>query len=345
MNEHSKKLRVVGVGAGYFSQFHYDAWARLDNVELVAVVDLDHSKAQAIADKYQIPLASDNLAATLRDIKPDLLDVITPPASHQAAISLAAELGINCVCQKPFGENLEQAQHMVTLAQQANIDLIVHENFRFMPWFRQVKQIIESGQLGEIFNAQFYLRPGDGQGKDAYLARQPYFQTMDKFLVHETAIHIVDTFRYLFGEVKSLYANLKQRNPVLKGEDAGTIIFDMHNGVEAVFNGNRLLDHAATNKRRTMGEMLIEGSKACLRLDGEARLWLRPFDQLQAEPIAYQWQDKNFGGDCVFQLCQHIAQHYLSNQALENSAAQYLRNIEIENAIYQSNSLRAAVDI
>ncbi len=59
------------------------------------------------------------------------------------------------------------------------------------------------------------LRPGDGQGPEAYLDRQPYFQTMEKFLIHETGVHWVDTFAYLFGPAQSVYAGLRRVNPAI----------------------------------------------------------------------------------------------------------------------------------
>ena len=53
----------------------------------------------------------------------------------------------------------------------------------------------------------FRLRTGDGQGPDAYLSRQPYFQKMEHFLVHETAVHWIDTFRFLLGDINAVYAD------------------------------------------------------------------------------------------------------------------------------------------
>ena len=67
---------------------------------------------------------------------------------------------------------------------------------------------------------------GDGWGDNAYLDRQPYFQTMPRLLVVETAIHWIDTFRFLFGEVDAVYARLRRINPAIAGEDAGLICFD-----------------------------------------------------------------------------------------------------------------------
>ena len=333
----TNKLKVAAVGAGYFSQFHYDAWTRIESVELVGNCNRHMEGAQKIGKEFNIAQQFDDLGKMLDTTKPDLVDIITPPETHLDAVKICAQFGVDAIVQKPFGTSQAQAREMVSLAKSAGIKLIIHENFRFMPWYRKIKQLLDENRLGTVLNASFFLRPGDGQGDEAYLDRQPYFQKMEKFLVHETAIHLVDTFRYLFGDVNSVYADLRKCNPVIAGEDAGLIIFDMANQVRAVFDGNRLLDHAAKNRRTTMGEMRIEGTKASLRLDGDAQLWLRNFGENSEQNIDYPWQAKNFGGDCVFELIQHVVNHYCLDAPLENQAYEYLANLDIENAIYQAN--------
>nr|WP_268820476.1 Gfo/Idh/MocA family oxidoreductase [Paraglaciecola sp. G1-23] len=207
-----------------------------------------------------------------------------------------------------------------------------------MPWFRKIKQVLNSGMLGEVLNAEFRLRTGDGQGPEAYLSRQPYFQKMPKFLIHETAIHFIDTFRFLFGEPKSLYADLRRCNPNIKGEDSGIILFEFEDNLRAIFDGNRLLDHPTSNPRRTMGELNIAGTCGELTLDGEAKIWHRKFGDVDAKEISYPMHDQNFGGDCVFNTIEHIVIYYLAEGQLENTGAEYLTNIQLEEAVYQSAS-------
>ena len=89
--------------------------------------------------------------------------------------------------------------------------LVVHENFRWQPWYREAHRLIRDGVLGKLHSVAFRLRPGDGQGPRAYLERQPYFQKMPRLLVHETAIHWIDTFRFLMGEITAVYASLHAR--------------------------------------------------------------------------------------------------------------------------------------
>jgi D-apiose dehydrogenase len=323
------------VGAGYFSRFHHDGWRRQGRAELIAVCDLDRRRAEAMAAASGVERVFEAAAAMLDACKPDLVDIVTPPASHAALVALAAARGIDVVCQKPLAPTLEGARALVAQARAAGIRLIVHENFRFQPWHREAHRLLQEGLLGTPHSIAFRLRPGDGQGPDAYLARQPYFQTMERFLVHETAIHLIDTFRFLLGEVDAVLAWLRRLNPAIAGEDAGYILFRFASGAAGLFDGNRLNEHASDDPRRTMGEMWLEGSGGVLRLDGAGRLWLKPHGGDEREH-AYQFEDRGFGGDCVYLLQRHVVEHLQGGGPLENDAASYLRNIEIEEAVYRS---------
>ena len=332
----TKKLRVAALGVGYFSQFHYDAWKRLD-VELVGICDRQYDRARDAATRYGTEQSFDDLETMLGQTRPDLLDIIIPPSGHLAAIRTAAAAGVNMICQKPFTENLGEADMAVAIAQDADVLLVIHENFRFQPWYTEIKNQLTTNVIGELYQITFRLRPGDGQGKDAYLDRQPYFQQQKRFLVNETAVHLVDVFRYLFGEVESVWADLRQLNPAIAGEDAGIIIFSFDGGRRAVFDGNRLVDHIAKNRRLTMGEMLIEGSKGIIRLDGDGRLYLRLSGSDHENEIPYCWEDRAYAGDCVFRLQRHVVEHFLSKAPIQNCAEDYIHNLRIVEAIYRSN--------
>ncbi|MEQ8373006.1 MAG: Gfo/Idh/MocA family oxidoreductase [Roseibium aggregatum] len=340
MNEGSAKdlgvsdtLRVACLGAGYFAQFHYDAWRRVERVRLVGSCDQDPAKAKATG-----LTAFSDLECVLKMAKPDLLDIITPPPTHLSAIELAIRKGVKTIiCQKPFCTSLDEARKATELAEEAGVIIVIHENFRFQPWYRTIRQALERQLLGDLLQVTFRLRTGDGQGPKAYLDRQPYFQEMPRLLIHETGVHWIDTFRYLIGEPEAVYADLRRLNPAIKGEDAGYFIFDYSNGVRALFDGNRLLDHAAENCRTTLGEALLEGTRGTLTLKGDGSVRLRHFGD-KDETLLLAAQDwPGFGGDCVKNLISHVVDGLLDGKPLENEARSYLKVIAIEQAIYESD--------
>ncbi len=331
------RLRVAGVGTGYFSRYHYNAWKRIQEVDLVGIANRTLASAENFAAAYGIPVAFSNLPEMLDEVRPDLLDIITPPETHLAAISEACARRIPIICQKPFCRTRAEAEKALELAEAASIMVVVHENFRFQPWHQESRRIVASGLLGDPYQITFRLRPGDGQGSRAYLDRQPYFQKMPRFLIHETAIHLIDVFRFLIGEVTGVYASLRRINPAISGEDSGLVLFSFASGARGVFDGNRLADHKAKNRRLTMGEMLIEGSAGTLSLNGDGNLLWRGHGRNDDHPINYVWQDRDFGGDCVYLTQRHVVHHMLYGTPVMNKVREYLANIHIEEAIYTSD--------
>ncbi|MDP6342121.1 MAG: Gfo/Idh/MocA family oxidoreductase [Alphaproteobacteria bacterium] len=327
-------LRIAVIGAGYFARFQHQGWQRLDGAELVGIADRAPGKAVEAAADYGIP-AFEEAGKMLDAVAPDLVDIATPPASHLELVAEAAGRGLPAICQKPLAPTHAEAVAVVEAAEAAGSLLVVHENFRFQPWYREIRRLLDDGRLGQLHGIAFRLRPGDGQGPAAYLDRQPYFQAMPRFLVHETAIHFIDTFRYLMGEVGAVTARLRRLNPAIAGEDAGHILFEFQSGAAGLFDGNRLNDHVSDNTRRTMGEMWLEGARGVLRLDGGGRLWWKPHGEAEAAH-AYDWSDGGFAGDCVHALQAHVLAHLRHGAPLENTGRDYLRNLEIEEAVYRS---------
>ena len=325
-------FRVACLGAGYFAQFHLDAWQRAEQAELVAVADKDIEKA-----KQAGVAAFSSLTEMLDKTKPDILDIILPPDQQADAIKTAIDQNIKTViCQKPFCRSLAEARTITTAAAEAGLKLIIHENFRFQPWYQIMKDQLESGSLGTPYQVHFSLRPNDGKGKEAYLSRQPYFQTMPRFLVHETAIHFLDVFTFLFGRPDTVYADLQKRNPAIAGEDAGHILLGYADGRRAVFDGNRLADHKAVNHRLTMGEALLEGSAASLSLNGFGEVRRRQNGATESQIILPRQDWPGFGGDCVYHLTQHILNQLATGKIPANTAQDYLRLLALEEQVYQS---------
>ena len=332
------KLRVAGVGAGYFSQFHLAGWKAIPEVEHVALCDRDEARARSLAERFGIPRVFTDAATMLDAVAPDLFDIVTPPPTHAALVAEAARRKIPAICQKALAPTYAEAVALVEVAERADALLVAHENVRWSPWYREAKRLIDAGRLGTLHGVAFRLRPGDGQGPRAYLDRQPYFQQMPQLLVYETAIHWIDTFRFLLGEVRAVYAQLRKINPVIAGEDAGYIVFEFGDGATGLFDGNRLNDHVATNPRRTMGEMWLEGSAGVLRLDGEARLWWKPHHGSETEHRYDAGPTDTFAGGACEHLQRHVVRHLREGAPLENAARDYLTNLRVQEAVYRSHA-------
>ena len=329
--------RIVMVGAGYWSQFQVEGW-RDAGAPLVAIGNRRVENASVLAQRYGVSRCYGDVAHMLDAERPTLVDVCLPPVAQEPAVRAAIERGIPTICQKPFGIDLAQAEGMTALAESAGVPLVVHENFRFAPWFRELRRCIDDGVFGRVHGIVFRLRPGDGQGPQAYLDRQPYFQQMPEFLVRETAVHFIDTFRFLMGEVRAVTARLRRLNPVIAGEDSGLLIFEFDDARTGLFDGNRLNGHPATHLRRTMGEMWLEGERGVMRLDGGARLWWVPHGGVEAPHVYADGAGRGAFGGASTALQAHVLAHLRQGTPLENVARDYLTNLHVQAAVYHSHA-------
>jgi predicted dehydrogenase len=329
--------KVVMVGAGYWAQFQVEGW-RDAGLPLAALCNRSRPAAEALAERCGVPRVYGDVEAMLDAERPTLVDVCLPPEAQGAAVRAALQRRLPTICQKPFGADLAEAQALTALAQRQGVPLVVHENFRFAPWFRECRRLIDAGHFGRLHGVAFRLRPGDGQGPQAYLDRQPYFQQMAQFLVRETAVHFIDSFRYLMGEVRAVTARLRRLNPAIRGEDAGLLTFEFDDQRTGLFDGNRLNAHPAAHPRATMGEMWLEGERGVMRLDGDARLWWLPQGGAEARHPYADGAGRGVFGGASTALQAHVLAHLRCGATLENSAADYLANLHVQAAVYHSHA-------
>lgn len=336
-------LRGVVVGAGYFSQFHLDAWSRLDSVDITTICDLNLDQAKRAAGQWNVATCYTDFTEALDREKPDFVDVVTRPDSHLMLVQEAVRRDVAVICQKPLAPTFEEARQIVELASDAEVPLMIHENFRFQPWHREIKRLLNEEVIGDrLHSIYFRCRTGDGWQKDAYLNRQPYFRTMPRLMVFETGVHFVDTFRYLGGEIAGVYASVRRLNPEIVGEDAATVLFELSSGAEAIWDGNRFNESAAEDPRYTFGEALVEANGGSIRLYPDGRLTVQCLGERERDH-PYVHEKRGFGGDCVFATQRHFIECLRNGTTFETSGSEYLKTMRIVEAVYQSANQRQPI--
>ena len=328
-----RKLRGVGIGAGYFAPFQYEAWTRIPEVEIVGISNRTEERARAVMTQFGIPRFYGDWREMLDVERPDFVDIITPPETHEEMCAFAAARGIHIICQKPLAPGYDVSQRIVENS--AGVRFMVHENFRWQPWYRAIKAVQARGDIGEFTHIYFQMRMGDGWGEDAYLARQPFFRDYPRLLIYETGVHFIDTFRFLLGEVRSVMAETKRLNPAIRGEDAGLLLLKFHNGSTAIWDANRYNESEADSPRFTFGELRIDGTAGHLTMDASSAIRVKRLGQPAVE-LEYSRERKNFAGDCVYFLQRHFVDCMLSGQEFESSGSDYLKNVRIVEAAYES---------
>ena len=332
-----KKLRGVAVGAGYFSQYHFDAWQRIEQAEIAALCDLDAAQASAAAAKFGIPRTYSDVAVMLEREQPDFVDIITPPQTHLALAELAAKRGVHILCQKPLAPTMEEARAIVDITGKAGVRLMVHDNFRFQPWHRETRKLLDQGAIGALQTISCRTRLGDGWGEEAYLSRQPYFRDMPRLLIFETGVHFIDVYRYLAGEITQVHARLRRLNPVIKGEDCALVCFDFASGASGLWDADRFHEGPAKDPRYTFGEFSLEGDAGALRIDGEGDIFLRQLGKPEQQH-AYNHSHRGFAGDCVFATLSHFVERLQNGALFETRGENYLNTLAVQEAVYASSA-------
>lgn len=339
-----KEFKGVGIGSGYFSPFQYEAWRRIPETTITAMCNRNKQRAEPIMKEYGIQRHYVDWKEMLEQEKPDFVDIITPPETHLEMCKFAADLGIDIICQKPLAPTLDEAIELVDYVQKKNVRFMVHENWRFQPWHREIKKLLAQGVIGELHTMNFRKRMGDGWGENAYIPRQPYFRDYPRLIVYENGIHFIDTFRFLAGEIRSVYARLRKMNPVIAGEDWAMIMFEFERDIVGLWDASRFNEPNYPNPRYTFGEFLVEGYEGAIRLYGNGKMTIQPLgkDEINHK---YHHENINFAGDCVYVTQRHFIDCLLSGDEFETNGTDYLRSLKVQEAVYQSAESKLPVHI
>lgn len=332
----AKKYKGVGIGAGYFSVFQYEAWQRMPDVEITALCNRNKERSKIYLEQYGVQRHYIDYREMIEKEKPDFVDIITPPETHFEMTKFAADRGIDVICQKPLAPSYQEACKIVEYAQNAGIRFMVHENWRFQPWHREFKKLIDNDEIGQIHLMNWRKRMGDGWGKDAYIPRQPYFREYPRLIVYENGIHFIDTFRYLGGDIERVFAYLKKLNPVIAGEDFALVNFEFKNSdMLAVWDANRYNEPNYSNPRFTFGEFQIDGLNGTIRLYSDGRITIQKLGEAEKEHN-YDFRDIHFSGDCVYTTQKHFIDCLKSDKEFETNGWDYLESLKVQEAIYRS---------
>jgi D-apiose dehydrogenase len=328
----ARPLSGILIGAGYFANFHAEAWQRVSGAHLVAVADVNFDRAQNLAQSHDIPSVYTSLGEALEQHDADFVDIVTPPDSHWQLTRAAAERRLHVICQKPMAASWEQCLQMCEVCHKHHVRLLMHENWRWQPWYRAIKTQLAQGSLGDIAQISFFWRTGDGRGVEPYPA-QPYFREMPRLLVYESLVHILDTFRYLLGEIVQVCCRNRRINPIIVGEDHSLISLQFGSGVLGLIDANRLTGPVPAPV--AMGTLRIEGTDGTLQMRPDGSLWFAA-PGLAEQRLPFEPPTEGYKGDSVFATQQHFADCLRTGQPSESDGTDYLHTVALVEACYQS---------
>ena len=237
-----RKIKVAVAGAGMVADHHFPAWQKLPQVELVAVFSRQRDKAESRAKKYNIAAAYTDFQQMLEQEKPDAVDIATAPEAHSEQVLIAADLGIDVLCQKPMTSSLEESKHLVKTVGN-RVRFMVHENWRFRPQYRQIGKWLLHGKIGKVNEFKMSVRSSGlisrtESGNLFALERQPFFANLERFIIMELLIHHLDTIRFLLGPLSVRDCAVAKICSEVIGEDVAEVSLQADSGAFGTVTGN-----------------------------------------------------------------------------------------------------------
>ena len=151
------KIRWGIVGPGKIAQKFADDLIRIPDAELTAVASRNMQRAKEFADNYKVLKVFDSYDALFSDDSVDVIYIATPHTFHKNLALKAMEAGKHVLCEKPLGINKAEVYEMITVAKEKKVFLMEALWSRFNPTIKRIKEITESGKIGELkyINADF----------------------------------------------------------------------------------------------------------------------------------------------------------------------------------------------
>lgn len=189
-----RQFRIGCIGAGMIMAECHLAAYREAGFQVVAIASRTPSKAQAVAQRWEIGRVHDTPLALINDPEVDIVDIAFPPDQQPALIraALAAPNVKAILAQKPLALSLPEAIALRDEAQRAGKLLSVNQNMRYDQSMRVLKQLLGQGVLGTPVLAQIDMH--------AIPHWQGFLADYDRLTLSNMSVHHLDVLRYLFGE-------------------------------------------------------------------------------------------------------------------------------------------------
>ncbi|MBR4058993.1 MAG: Gfo/Idh/MocA family oxidoreductase [Lachnospiraceae bacterium] len=227
-----KKVCIVGYGA--IGPVHAKALEEVKSAQLYAICDIKAEKRALCKAQYDV-LEYEDFDAMLQNTDIDTVHICTPHYLHFEMIKKALEAGKDVVVEKPVTITREEFRALQELPGAERVCVVLQN--RLNPCVQKMKEIVESGELGEVKAARAMLtwkRDRSYYERDAWRGK---WATEGGGLLINQAIHTLDYFCYLIGEVKSVQAHMFNYSlqDVIEVEDTLTAYLGFEHDIEGVF--------------------------------------------------------------------------------------------------------------
>ena len=151
VSSRERSLNVAVVGYGYWGPNLVRNVIERPELQLAGLCELDPMRAQAFQAKAPGVMVWDDLDTMLALPEIDAVIVATPPRTHHAIVRAVLEAGKHVLVEKPLAKTSEEARDLITLADRRGLTLMPGHTFVYSPPVNKVKELIDTGELGEVY--------------------------------------------------------------------------------------------------------------------------------------------------------------------------------------------------
>ena len=291
----AKKLRTGIIGVGFIGAVHIEQLRRLGNVDVVALTDT--IDAQAKADALCVPKGYEDYREMIDNENLDCVHICTPNSTHYEVACYALDKGVHVLCEKPLAVNEDEAKKLLAYAREKNLIHAMNLNCRFYPLAYQMREMVKSGELGEIFTINggynqdwlFYdtdynwrLEPALSGDSRAFADIGTHWIDLVEFITGLKVTEVMADFETFHKTRKKpkkaidTYSNMALRpedydEVPITTEDYAAVLFHFDNGARANCNITQVM---AGRKNQML--LSIAGSKCSVHWDSELsnEIWI-----------------------------------------------------------------------
>ena len=210
------------------------AFSEVEGSSVVAVMSRSSEKARSYAERHSIPRWYTDAQRLIDDTEVNAIYIATPPSSHATFAIMAMRAGKPVYVEKPLAASYEDCVRVNRISEQTGVPCFVAYYRRYLPYFLKVKEIIDSGVIGEIINVQvrFAVPPRDldyhNSGNLPWRV-QPDIAGGGYF--YDLAPHQLDLLQYMFGVITEANGICANRGRLYEAEDTVSACFRFESGL------------------------------------------------------------------------------------------------------------------
>ena len=266
----SNKVRVGIVGTSGWADFMYlPAFQSHPQAEMTAICGRSRDSAEQMANKYNILNVFADYKEMINKAGLDAILIGVPDDLHYEMTMQGLSAGLHVLCDKPLAVTTQQAWEMYQAAETAKVIHMVLFTYRWMPFFRYVKDLIDQSYIGRFYHAEFRYLMGYARQKE-YQWR--FDQKRANGALGDLGVHMIDMARWLVGDITRVSAHLgvfvdrpgADGGPIDPANDSAFMLVEFANGMHGTLQAS-VVAHLAD--RFFQQQVKLYGEAGTLEID------------------------------------------------------------------------------